>query len=1016
MNVEKAIIKYLKGHYWPLLKLLFIIIAHCNIVLPVQAQEPAIFQITDQDGLPSMTIYQIIEDQKGYIWLGTQKGLCRYNGRDFKYIELPGFSDQDILRVQCDFMGRIWFANLSGQIGRVEGDKGVIFKSKLISEGHLHQKFIIQDSSIYIACFAKSVSNNADLIKREIIKLDFDNEGNVKKGRVLSGKLENMNVRFKQIKETIFIDRMKIDKHSKKLTYDYLRGDSIVLVAQGLEAFPANLRFAEMVLLYDLEEGILFFSKKQENQLYYLKGGRLKELFKFSSSSINQFIKIDQHFWILTKAGLYLTDDILSNSAVLMYPEINVNALHKDREGNFWIGTAGKGLYILPGIAIDVYSKSNDLLPQDEVHSLFKSVAGHDLYVGLSNGKVSRMDTKTRQLETITLPSSGRVMAIIEDQYQQIWFGTDDGLHVYDPSSRQQVQIERVGACKVLAKDTHQDIWVGEALAVDKIKPFKFPADVISIAPGMKKRRRGKILNKRTYGLLADFKQRIWMGTTEGLFIEEKGKIKAFDETRTATLSVSSLCQSADSSIWVGTAGLGLLRIVKDIIVDTINLEKGLSSNNCTCLYTEGSQLYIGTDNGLNILNLNDYSLTTLNDRDGLPSNEITGLVVDQDKIWLGTPRGLAHLPKSYQSKNVQAPPIYLSAIRINGEDVTTSKQELAYWQNTLEFEFEGLAYRSRGTETYTYRLLGLEEDWRKIENRFIRFHRLPAGRYEFQVKAINEDGVISEEAATYFFEIASPWWKTPLFYSSLIIALMSLAGGLVYWRENERRKQEQLKSELENRILTLQSEALRTQMNPHFIYNTLNAIQDFLLTNDRTSALHYLSKFANMIRMIFDQSSYSSISLREELDFLNLYIDLEKLRFGERVEVDFKVEEELDQYAEMMELPPLLIQPIIENAFKHGLMHRLEGGLLKVHFSLVKGGIRCVVEDNGVGRDKAEELAIQNNKKRKKSSLNMIEERLKMISSTNEDDRPANLVVTDLKDDMNLAIGMRVTLFIASI
>ena len=992
-----------------------IFISYC-IFNVLNAQEPAAFQITDQDGLPSMTVYQIVEDQQGYIWLGTQKGLSRYDGRRFKHIELPGFSDKNILTLQCDSKGRIWFNNLSGQIGYVEEGIGRIFAPDFFPSKHLPQRFIFQDSSMYIAYPVQLSPKPGKEKEKRIIRLDFDRQGIIKNHQELSGALVSSNIRFKRIGSTIYLDNMRLKKKANKMIFNRLSLDSILTIERRwnhLETSPFT--FSKINLQYILpEEGIVFSDKG--NGLYYLHDGQIQSLSKLSGSSVNQYSEIDKQSWVLTSAGLYFSNDLLTDSITQMYSEMNVNAIHKDGEGNLWIGTAGKGLYIIPGTEISVYSKKNGFFPQDEVHSLLKSSSGQHLYAGLSNGKAVRMHLKTKKREVISLASPGRITAIIEDEQQNIWFGADDGLYVYAPHTRQQIQIERIGACKVLTKDAFQNIWVGQASSVDKISPFEFHSDAKVISGKPKVHMKEPILTRRTYGLLSDFEGRIWMGTTKGLFLEEKGIVRTFNKENEGLFSVSSICQSLDSSIWVGTSGLGLLHIVDDRIVDTISLEKGLSSNNCTSLYTEENLLYIGTDNGLNILNLDDYSLSQLNDRDGLPSNEITDLLIDQGNIWLGTPRGLVHLPQHYQSKNEKTPPIYLSAVRINGEDQTTSKQDLAYWQNTLEFEFEGLAYRSRGTETYTYRLLGLEEDWGKIENRFIRFHRLPPGRYEFQVKAVNEDGVRSNEAASYFFKIATPWWKTPLFYGSLVIALMSLAGGLVYWRENERRKQEQLKNELENRILTLQGEALRTQMNPHFIYNTLNAIQDFLLTNDRTSALRYLSKFANMIRMIFDQSNYSSISLREELDFLNLYIDLEKLRFGERIEVDFEVEEELDQYAEMMELPPLLIQPIIENAFKHGLMHRLEGGLLKVHFSLVTGGISCIVEDNGVGRDKAAELAIQNNKKRKKSSLNMIEERLKMISSTDEDDKPANMVITDLRDDTGLAIGMRVTLFIASI
>lgn len=310
----------------------------------------------------------------------------------------------------------------------------------------------------------------------------------------------------------------------------------------------------------------------------------------------------------------------------------------------------------------------------------------------------------------------------------------------------------------------------------------------------------------------------------------------------------------------------------------------------------------------------------------------------------------------------------------------------------------------------------GIDTNWVVSNNRVARFHGLPSGDYHFEVLTINEDNVTSQNSANIHFEIITPWWRTLWFKILAFLSVVSAVSGIVYFRQRESRARERLENQLNEKIRFLEMEALQKQMNPHFVYNALNAIQDFFLTNNSKSALLFLSKFAKMIRFIFEVSREKTITLEQELEFLNLYLEMEKLRFEDKVKIDLKIAPEILQRTEDIELPPLLLQPVVENVFKHGLMHKLEGGELKIRFETVDDNfIKCTITDNGIGRAKSIELKKKNpwkrGKKRTTSGLKTTEDRLKLFHQLNRRTPTNYLIIKDLVDSNGTPLGTEVIL-----
>lgn len=225
---------------------------------------------------------------------------------------------------------------------------------------------------------------------------------------------------------------------------------------------------------------------------------------------------------------------------------------------------------------------------------------------------------------------------------------------------------------------------------------------------------------------------------------------------------------------------------------------------------------------------------------------------------------------------------------------------------------------------------------------------------------------------------------------------------------EQRRQKQE---SDFKERISRLKMQALQAQMNPHFIFNAMNAIQQFITLHDSESAMLYLSRFARLIRLIFEFSRKAQINLQQEIDFLNTYLELEKLRFVQKFKVHLEIDPTISP--QRIALPPLLVQPLIENSLKHGLLHRESGGQLHIHFYLNETHLCCSVEDNGVGRAEAKKIGAWRPEEYRSSGLRITRERLELLRKQQEEPSSQSLEITDLTDDTGKAIGTRVELFI---
>lgn len=373
--------------------------------------------------------------------------------------------------------------------------------------------------------------------------------------------------------------------------------------------------------------------------------------------------------------------------------------------------------------------------------------------------------------------------------------------------------------------------------------------------------------------------------------------------------------------------------------------------------------------------------------------------------------------PKTIQ-RNPERPKPYIAEIQVQGKPLPAIPfvngapgLRLRASENFFSLAFSAIAYTLGDKCRFRFRLLGFE-DWQEAgTRRHATYTNVPGGDYLFQLQVANNEGVWSDAVLEMPVWVATAWWATWWFRIPAALAVLVLGYGAYRYRVLQIRREERLKSVFEKRLANVEMSALLAQMNPHFLFNSLNSIDSYIIRNESRKASEYLNNFARLIRLILNNSRTNYISLKDELESLDLYLQMESLRFKDKFEYEIQTDTRLDPTA--ISIPPMLIQPYIENAIWHGLMHK-DTGVGKVAITVQQQGdnLVCTVEDNGVGRARARELSDRRGAKQRQSmGMKITEDRIELINKLY--DANTRVQIIDLYDDTGTPAGTRIILTI---
>lgn len=491
--------------------------------------------------------------------------------------------------------------------------------------------------------------------------------------------------------------------------------------------------------------------------------------------------------------------------------------------------------------------------------------------------------------------------------------------------------------------------------------------------------------------------QLLWVCTNSGLFRYHKSNHTLDileDHPFLRNINILYFDQIGDI-FYIGTRNNGLLVYdYKNKISEKYDTENWLSGQTVASTYVDyNDNIWVATFTGLSLINRKSGFIGQFKEKDGLSDDEFNRYAIesiDSAHLFLGTLNGLTaiNIDEYYKKAGPKAwiehIDIQHSRDKVEMIDLRWGAQEeiLIKKENTnLEFIFQNSEH-NRAVQ-YQARIIGQQDKWRSLgTSHTFNVDKLDNGVYTLEVKCANEYGQSSEDILRQTIKVQSSLIDRLWFRSMLLFLTVGIIGGLFlrYRILNERRLSAN-RSKVNVKFAELELEALRSQMNPHFIFNALGSIQYFIQTADIKSADNYLTKFAMLMRKYLDASKSKFITLDDEFKLLKLYIELEQLRNDYNFDYSIEVDDEI--FIADVKIPSMLLQPYVENAIIHGISG-LKGrkGLIKIHALYIEGGIlQLIIDDNGLGRIQAKKNKMAMGKQHNSRGIGIIDERISALN-----------------------------------
>lgn len=931
------------------------------------AQQSYFYKIDSENGFQSNEVYEVEQDSFGFIWIGCDAGIFRFDGVNFKQYIHPKQNGRSISHLIIDDKQRVWCQNFSGQIFYIYQDSIHLFKD-FSKENASFPCYTIFNNQLITAL--KDSTRIYDIATKTITR-QFQN-------KLKSEGITYVPFHFRANKKGIYAtDRINIF---------FTQKDSL----PELVYFPEEYFCSRIDIIKDKTYALLLEERTQKWSLVTLKGEKiiLQKKFPADYFSIDVYMiaKIKDGFAVCTSKGVHLFDDQF-NRVHHYFPDEKITDALYDKEGNLWLTSLQNGIFVIPSIDLKIYK--NDFFPFTNFTTLAKK--NNQLIIGTYSGILYNFNPATERYEELHIGRKSRFnrsKRIIENERYQV-FALGEKTILIDKKMHHQKIISPANVRDmVILKDsiyavTNQEFCVADLKGNRYRNILKRGGNVIVKSP-----------NSDT----------IYVADKNGFYHYINGKVTEIKKNGQIVFPICADWQG--DTLWLGTANNGFIAYKNGRFINHFYKNNGGYGNMVRSIRIYKNWLFAAMDIGLIRMNLQTQKMETINTSDGLHQKEIMRIEVIDDDVFLATTKGLIRFPIHLKAQNLIIPTIALNSIFVNDSiQVRLGKRFFKHTQNNILFQFETALFRSRKTFQYEYRLKGLSDRWQKAKatEAFAQYRSLPAGVYIFEVRALNEDDVKSR-IEQYQFTVFAPIWQRSWFLMLLLLTLGFITFYFVNRRINNIKRQARIKNELKTSQLT----ALKAQMNPHFLYNALNSIQDLILQKDVKNASRYLTKFSHLMRQVLDASGTKSIILSDEIKVLTLYLDLEKLRFGDDFRYEIQIAPNID--SEFSHIPPMIIQPFVENAVKHGLLHKTKGiKLLQLHFEQ-HDLLVCTITDNGIGRTKSTQIQERQGKKRTSFATSATQKRLDILNETYQ--QKIGLEIVDLVEN-ELAIGTKVILHI---
>jgi ligand-binding sensor domain-containing protein len=994
----------------------------CNFLLlfcigsNTTAQPFYIKKYTVNDGLPASYILKIYQDSQGFLWIGTLNGLTRFDGKEFvNYGFESGLPHLMIDAIYEDHQHRLWVGTRNGMV-QVKGKKCIVFP--------------VDDNQKIDFVFNIQESRRKELWSLTSNGLYQFEKDHWKKIRLYPG-LENRQCR--QIVET---DTGMFINYGNQVLFKKNNGEFQLSAKKEYKkewTYYRQLNETNNSLYLSTANGLLEINGKDTSYLFRneLRNKYVTSFFKDSKS----------RFWIYTfQDGLmvsapgdkkHLSRQLTGNLSADNDPVFD---FFEDIEGNIWVARA-QGLWKIKTVDYVGYDKNQNPLIK-EISNLIMT-PGKKIIVADANDGLLTYDSNHNVFRKLALNYSPLFDRKILFPYIVDAWCYDEQNCLWLVSRGQRLFLLENNILKDLSGLIGKNIQNILGISYNpKSHAIYICSDTLQTGNehGLHNFRSANdssyiILPKRIH-YFSNGRMLVWNPNSGFFIIDEHQKCLNVDiENRIPVNRYDGVNIYDDPSgkFWV-TSSRGMVRYkwdekmlpVKDLEITT---QQGLPNNAIVSIAFDSLQrIWVTTLSGIVVIEIdsaknNAFKVNRLSEEQGIVSDNWyeSKIITDgMGNMWASLYDRIIQLKPGQVQFDKNAPSIVIDNIQLNSKETNWSqwsdsltgvlqlpyKPKLPYNKNNLSIAYKGIAFIGNSGLLYSYKLEGADSNWSEpTKSTIVSFVGLPSGKYIFQVRARKSNSEWSLPA-NFSFIIQKSVWET-WWFRLLAVAIATLVLSAIF---RNRIRQVKKKAFVQHQLQELEMKALKSQMNPHFIYNAMNSIQALVLGKKTEEASLYIGKFGRLLRQVLDNSEKNAISLENELESLELYIQLEKLRLNVDLQYCITISDEVN--AEEEQMPPLIFQPFVENALWHGLSNKEGEKNIFISVRVQNDWLIAAIEDNGIGRLHAAALNQQKHEVKKSKGIEITSRRL---AEFNETPGISPVEIIDLYNDQGQAIGTKV-------
>ena len=1042
-----------------------------SVPLFAQSTPPIHFtHFTTDDGLPHDIGYQMIEDDQGYLWIGTDNGLARFDGNSFKTfgdeagLTNPYAIDITNSKTQHSYIGT-WGNGIFKKTQDTITPLPLLLNSQKIARlnyqdpefleiwtrfgftelgYHTYTKnlYYFDNKKLYHVLICKKNDTYYKSIEEKIqFKENIKNDSSLVKVIDQNSFIKSISPNITtQDKEKIYLTNEGAFKTvSQTLPLESIRPYSLIVENPGelwrttkltlLKPIDERIKGISITSIVEDQTGGIWLGSK--GTLYYLGADGILTSYPSPSPHLSP---VELTIW----QGKYLAFFTFEDRSKLFLLDLETSKIHEighqlglsatisdlfqDKEENLWMTTDGAGLFCIKPFSTRNYGKEAGLensfiydlveakngtiyaatkkglyyYSEDHWNKIEDPNVNVDLHGGIeinSKGnlilgtganlkKTIELEIPSQKINELRGSYLGRTFYL--DRKDRIW-----SIKIFDLFNA----LYKTNREKKLIEIYKENNW-GKGFSEEFLtKFFKIQ----------------EIRNDRFTALEVD-ESTMLMGTSRGLFEVIGDSLKHFSKEDGLPSSViNDIVQSKDGNVWIATEkGICLKKGNQFSLFTTDGL---VSLQIRQLLFDHKGQLWAGTPAGLHYYIFSEATWVPMTKHMGLIANDVTTLFEDsKQRIWIGTSRGMSMLPNKEKQKQLVPPLVSIEKMFINNQVIQNINEiKKIPFKSTLRVEYTAISLQSAKELIFRYRV-NSEKKWQITNSRSFALFDLADGRYHLQIQAKKPNSNWSK-AKTSSFIVKPPWYRSLWFMLLVGFVVLSIAQFIFLYRIRSERKKIETEVQLKEEMAQLEMKALQAQMNPHFIFNAMNSIMEFVMSEDKYSANQYLTKFSKLMRLFLDASKSNFNSLGDELELINLYVELEKLRYKDKFDFTISYDKELP--IDLLEIPSIIIQPFIENAIQHGLNLKKDKGKLEMRISNNNANrLKIEIEDNGIGRDAALAVKRQSLISYKSHGTQIVKEKIDLLNSRQDDHSSVRTI--DLKDHAGHSAGTRVILNIS--